>query len=53
MKYTKPQLEIFELETNDVVASSGYDTMTVGDVTISGPKDEFYADFNDLLGGVL
>ena len=41
MKYTKPQLEIFQLETNDVVASSGYKSITVGDTTIhcaSGKK---------------
>ncbi len=51
MKYTKPTLEIFELETNDIVAtSSAYDTITVGDITISGQKDEFFADFSDLLG---
>ena len=50
MKYTKPQLEIFQLETNDVVASSGYKSITVGDTTITGLGDEFAADFSDLLG---
>ncbi|MBO4982973.1 MAG: hypothetical protein J6D23_02855 [Clostridia bacterium] len=49
MKYTKPQLEIFQLETNDIIASSGEATISVGDITITGPKDEFAFDFSDLL----
>jgi len=51
MKYTKPIIEIFVLETSDIVAASaGQGSMTVGDITITGPQDEFYADFSDLLG---
>ena len=52
MKYTKPMLEIFEFETNDVIATSNQGSMTVDNVTITGPKDEFYADFSDLVGNV-
>jgi lipopolysaccharide export system protein LptC len=52
MKYTKPMLEIFELETNDVIATSNQGSMTVDNVTITGPKDEFYADFSDLVENV-
>ena len=52
MKYTKPMLEIFELETNDVIATSNQGSMTVDNVTITGPKDELSADFNDLVGNV-
>ena len=50
MKYTKPMLEIFELETNDIITASGEGSMTVDNVTISGPQDEFYADFSELVG---
>ena len=49
MKYTKPQLGMLELETSDVILTSGEGTMTVGDITITGPKHEFSSDFGDLL----
>ena len=51
MKYTKPELEIIELETNDIMtASGGEGSITVNNTTITGPKDEFFAFFEDLVG---
>lgn len=50
MKYIKPQLEKIELETDDIMLTSNEGTMTVGNITITGPQDEFSSDFNDLLG---
>lgn len=51
MKYTKPIFEIIEIETNDVItASMGTGEITANGVTIKGPKDEFYANFSELLG---
>lgn len=50
MRYTKPQLEIVELETSDVILASSEGSMTVGEVTITGPQDEFAYDFGDLVG---
>jgi hypothetical protein len=51
MKYIKPELEIVELETNDIMtASGGEGSITVNGTTISGPKDDFSAFFGDLVG---
>ena len=50
MKYTKPTLEVVELEIKDVIAASGEQgSITVDDTTITGPKDSFSQDFDDLL----
>ena len=50
MKYIKPTIEVIELEISDVIAASGQeDSITVDDVTITGPKDQFFANFSDLL----
>ena len=49
MKYIKPTLEIFELEISDVIAASGQEgSITVDNVTITGPKDQFSVNFGDL-----
>ena len=49
MKYVKPTLEIFELEISDVIAASGEQgSITVDDVTITGPKNQFSINFGDL-----
>ena len=49
MKYIKPTLEIFELEISDVIAASGQEgSITVDDVTITGPKNQFSVNFGDL-----
>ena len=49
MKYIKPTLEIFELEIKDVIAASGQEgSITVDDVTITGPKNQFSVNFGDL-----
>ena len=38
MKYTKPTLEVVELEITDVIAASGEQgSITVDDTTITGP----------------
>ena len=51
MKYTKPELDIIELETNDIMtASGGEGSITVNETTIKGPKDDFFALYEDLLG---
>lgn len=51
MKYIKPTLEIVELEVVDMITTSrGQGSITVGDTTITGPKDEFSGDFGDLTG---
>ena len=50
MKYIKPTLEIFELEASDIMSTSGGEgSITVDDVTITGPKDSFSQYFDDLL----
>ena len=51
MKYIQPQLEKFEFETNDIILASSEGSMTVGEITITGPQDEFSADFSDLYIG--
>lgn len=49
MKYIKPTLEIFELETNDIMSTSGGEgSITVNGTTITGPKDQFSVNFGDL-----
>ena len=49
MKYIKPTLEIYELEANDIMSTSGGEgSITVDDVTITGPKDQFSVNFGDL-----
>ena len=49
MKYIKPTLEIIELEISDVIAASGQEgSITVDDVTITGPKNQFSVNFGDL-----
>ena len=49
MKYTKPTLEVVELEITDVIAASGEQgSITVDDTTITGPKDQFSVNFGDL-----
>ncbi|MBQ4107970.1 MAG: hypothetical protein IJC80_01070 [Clostridia bacterium] len=50
MKYIKPTLEIVELEASDIMSTSGGEgSITVDDVTITGPKDSFSQYFDDLL----
>ena len=49
MKYVKPTMEIFVLVTNDVIAASN-GSITADNITITGSKDEFFANFSDLLG---
>ena len=50
MKYIKPTLEIHELETSDIMLTSGGEgSITVDGVTITGPKDDFSVSFGDLL----
>ncbi len=50
MKYIKPTLEIVELETADIMTTSGGEgSITVDDVTITGPKDQFSVFFDDLI----
>ena len=48
MKYIKPQLEKYDIETSDIILTSGEGSMTVGDVTVTGQKDEFSFDFGDI-----
>ena len=49
MKYIKPTIEVIELEISDVIAASGQEgSITVDDVTITGPKDQFSVNFGDL-----
>ena len=49
MKYIKPTFELVELEVTDVIAASGEQgSITVDDVTITGPKDQFSVNFGDL-----
>ena len=49
MKYTKPTLEVVELEITDVIAASGEQgSITVDNTTITGPKDQFSVNFGDL-----
>lgn len=51
MKYIKPTIEIFALETKDIVtASSGNGSITADNITITGKKDEFFVDFSELTG---
>ncbi len=51
MKYIKPTIEIFALEARDILtASSDKDSISSGGVTITGEKEEFFANFSDLLG---
>ena len=52
MKYTKPMLEIIELETNDIILASGGEegSITANGVTITGKKEDFSTDFGDLMG---
>ena len=47
MKYEKPIMEIFVLVTNDVIAASN-GSITADNITITGSKDEFSANFSDL-----
>ena len=50
MKYIKPTFELVELEVTDVIAASGEQgSITVDDITITGPKDSFSQYFDDLL----
>ena len=50
MKYTKPTAEIFVVEAKDIITTSGEQgSITVDNVTITGPKEEFYANFIELL----
>lgn len=55
MKYSKPTFEKIELETKDIVSASatesGEGSITVNHITITGPKDEFFASFGDLVRG--
>ena len=49
MKYIKPTIEVIELEISDVIAASGQEgSITVDDVTITGPKNQFSVNFGDL-----
>ncbi len=52
MKYEKPFLEITELETSDIMLTSGANggSITANGVTITGKEDEFSVDFSDLVG---
>ena len=49
MKYTKPTLEILQLETVDIITASNQGSITANNITITGPKDDFSWDFGDLV----
>ena len=49
MKYVKPTLEVAEIETSDIMLTSGGEgEITANGVTINGKKDEFAVDFSEL-----
>ena len=52
MKYVEPKYEKLEILTDDIMSASGeaQETITDGDLTISGKKDEFSFNFSDLFG---
>ena len=52
MKYVEPKYEKLEILTNEIMSASGeiQESITDGDLTISGKKDEFSLNFSDLFG---
>mgnify|MGYP003435652763 CR=1 FL=1 len=51
MKYVKPTIEIFAIEAQDVLTASNIkDSITADNITITGNKEEFFANFSDLIG---
>ena len=50
MKYSKPEIEYSKLETTDNMGSSSEGSLTIGDVTISGPSSNFVTGFDELRG---
>jgi hypothetical protein len=52
MKYVKPTIEIFILESEDILSTSDTTegSITADNITITGKKEEFFANFSDLLG---
>lgn len=51
MKYTKPMLEIVKIEAQDILTSSIEEqgSITSGEITITGPANEFSQYFEDLV----